>query len=50
VYRHKCLEGSHWITALRNTVRIRTAGRTLGDGITGHKGVIKWQFLDDMVL
>ena len=50
VYRHRGLEICHWIAALRNAVGIRTAGGTLGDGITAHKGVIKRQFLDDVVL
>lgn len=50
MHRHRGLESCHWIAALRNTVGIRTAGGTLGDGITAHEGVIKRQFLDDVVL
>lgn len=48
---HRGLESCHWIAALRNTVGIRTAGRTLGDGITNSTKVLsRGKALDDVVL
>lgn len=50
MHRHRGLESCHWIATLRNTVGIRTAGGALGDGITANEGIIKRQFLNDVVL